>query len=57
MRNKHGPLITTERAVWAIITEACWSLDYISNLAWSRLGMELVELAEIAVDREVFKSS
>ena len=28
--------------------------DYISNLAWSRLGVEPTELSEIAVDREVF---
>jgi len=27
---------------------------YISDLAWSRLGVELAELSEIAVDREVF---
>jgi len=29
--------------------------DYISDLAWSRLGVEPAELAEIAVDREVFR--
>ena len=29
--------------------------DYISDLAWSRLGMEPAELSEIAVDREVFR--
>ena len=28
--------------------------DYISDLAWSRLGVEPAELSEIAVDREVF---
>ena len=28
--------------------------DYISDLAWSRLGVERAELSEIAVDREVF---
>ena len=27
--------------------------DYISDLAWSRLGVEPAELSEIAVDREV----
>jgi len=31
-----------------------WS-DYISDLAWSRLGVEPAELSEIAVDREVFQ--
>jgi len=30
-----------------------WS-DYISDLAWYRLGVEPAELFEIAVDREVF---
>ena len=29
-------------------------LLYISDLAWSRLGVEPAELSEIAVDREVF---
>jgi len=28
--------------------------DRISELAWSRLGVEPTELSEIAVDREVF---
>ena len=28
--------------------------DYISNLAWSRLGVETAELSEISVDRELF---
>jgi len=28
--------------------------DHISELAWSRLGVEPTELSEIAVDREVF---
>ena len=28
--------------------------DYISDLAWSRLGVEPAELSEIAVDLEVF---
>jgi len=28
--------------------------DYISDLAWSRLGVEPAELSEIAVDRDVF---
>ena len=31
-----------------------WS-DYISDLAWSRLGVEPAELPEITVDREVFR--
>ena len=31
-----------------------WS-NYISNLAWSRLGVEPAELSEIAVDCEVFQ--
>jgi len=31
-----------------------WS-DYISDLAWSCLGVEPAELSEIAVDREVFQ--
>ena len=31
--------------------------DYLSNLAWSRFGVEPTELSEIAVDREVFGSS
>ena len=31
-----------------------WS-DYISDLAWSRLGMERAERSEIAVGREVFR--
>jgi len=29
--------------------------DYISAFAWSRLGVELAELSEIAVDPEVFR--
>ena len=29
--------------------------DYISYLAWSRLGVERAELSEIAVDREEFR--
>ena len=29
--------------------------DYISDLAWYRLGVESAELSEIAVDREVFR--
>ena len=29
--------------------------NYISDLAWSRLGVETVELSEIAVDHEVFR--
>jgi len=29
--------------------------DYISYIAWSRLGVEPAELSEIAVDREVFQ--
>ena len=29
--------------------------DYISDLAWSRLGVEPAELSEIVVDREVFR--
>jgi len=29
--------------------------DCISDLAWSRLGVEPAELSEIAVDREVFQ--
>jgi len=29
--------------------------DYISELAWSRLGVEPAELCEISVDREVFR--
>jgi len=28
-------------------------INYISDLAWSRLGVEQAELSEIAVDREV----
>jgi len=28
--------------------------DYISDLAWSHLGVEPAELSEIALDREVF---
>jgi len=28
--------------------------DYISDLAWYRLGVESAELSEIAVDREAF---
>ena len=32
-----------------------WS-DVISDLAWSRLGLEPAELSEIAVDREVFQA-
>jgi len=28
--------------------------DYISDLAWSRLGVEPAELSEISVDRNVF---
>ena len=31
-----------------------WSI-YISDLAWSRLGVEPAELSEIAVDCEVFR--
>jgi len=31
-----------------------WS-DYISDLAWFRLGVEPAELSEIAVDPEVFR--
>jgi len=31
-----------------------WS-DYISDLAWSRLGVEPAELSEFAADREVFQ--
>ena len=30
--------------------------DYISHLAWSRLGVELAELSEMAVDCEVFRA-
>ena len=30
--------------------------DYISDLAWSRLGVEPAELCEIVVDREVFQA-
>jgi len=33
-----------------------WS-NYISTLAWSRLGVEPAELSEIAVDCDVSKSS
>ena len=29
--------------------------DYISDLAWSRLGVGPAERSEIAVDREVFR--
>jgi len=29
--------------------------DYISDLSWSRLGVEPAELSEIGVDREVFR--
>jgi len=29
--------------------------DYISDLAWSRFGVETAELSEIAVDREVLR--
>jgi len=29
--------------------------DYISDLAWSRLGVEPPEESEITVDREVFR--
>jgi len=29
--------------------------DYIFDLAWSRLGVELAELSEITVDREIFR--
>jgi len=29
--------------------------EYISDLAWSRLGVEPAELSEIFVDREVFQ--
>jgi len=29
--------------------------DYISDLAWSRIGVKPAELSEIAVDREVFQ--
>jgi len=28
--------------------------DYISDRAWSRVGVEPAEISEIAVDREVF---
>jgi len=31
-----------------------WS-DYISDLAWSRLGVEPAALPEIAVDSEIFR--
>jgi len=31
-----------------------WS-DYISDLAWSRIGVEPAELSEILVDREVLR--
>ena len=33
-----------------------WS-DYISDLAWSRLGVQPAELSEIAADREVSECS
>jgi len=29
--------------------------DYISDLAWSSLGVEPAELSEIAVDRDIFR--
>ena len=29
--------------------------DYISDLAWSRLGVDPTKLSEIAADREVFR--
>jgi len=29
--------------------------DFITDLAWSSLGMEPAELSEIAVDRQVFQ--
>jgi len=32
-----------------------WS-DYISDLAWSRLGVEPAEVSGIAVDRDVFQA-
>ena len=31
-----------------------WS-DYISSIAWARLGVEPAELSEIAVDRKAFR--
>ena len=30
--------------------------DYISDLAWSRFGVESIELCEISVDRDVFRA-
>jgi len=32
-----------------------WCSEYISDLAWSRLGVEPAELSKIAVDLEVFQ--
>jgi len=42
---------TTEKRV-RVRPRIRWS-DYISDLSWSRLGVESAELSEIAVDREV----
>jgi len=30
-------------------------IDYISDVAWSSLGVELAELSEVTVDREIFR--
>jgi len=40
-RNKHGPLITTEKVVWAIISKVCRSL------AWRYLTINVLVLSSL----------
>ena len=49
---EHWTTPTGKRSEVRPMTRWC---DYISDLAWSRLGVEPVEVSEITVDREVFR--
>ena len=52
-RTKSFRLQSTPTGKWPKVCPRTMWRDYISDLAWSRLGVEPVELSEISVDCEV----
>ena len=50
---KHYHSTPTEK--WSRVRPRTTLCNYISDLAWSRLGVERAELSEFAVDREEFR--
>ena len=53
--SKYGWMLPLKDKTGVFVVKALKEI-FISDLAWSRLGLERAELSEIAVDREVFRT-